>query len=287
MARSERLHYGATMGAARDTSITAQPVDSHVRSSNGMSRHLGIVIALARADLVDRYGRGAGRFVRWLLDPLMLLGVYLLLVVYVLDQPGDATGLSLACAVVPYQLMMATVTNCLDAVHARESIILNMTFERSLVPPAAVLMETAGFVASLSLIVFMMVVYGVGVTAAIVWFPALFVVTVVLALGVAYPATLFGIWFRQSRNLAIGFTRALFFLAPGLVPLSEASPTAQRLLELNPLTGLFEAYRNVFLYGTAPSATDLLYPLLIAGVLLVLVVPLYRRDQGQFAKVVE
>ena len=79
----------------------------------------------------------------------------------------------------------------------------------------------------------------------------------------------------------------MFFLAPGLVPLSEASETAERWLRLNPLTGLFESYRAVFLYGDVPQAIDVLVPLLFSVVLLALAVPVYRREQGQFAKVVE
>lgn len=93
--------YGETVGAASGTSISARPVDSRARSGQ-WGRELGVVVALARADLLDRYGRGGGRFVRWLLDPFLLLGIYLLLVVYVLDRPGEAPGLSLACAIVPY-----------------------------------------------------------------------------------------------------------------------------------------------------------------------------------------
>lgn len=274
------------MGAAPRTS---RPVESTGASSRPwrVPHHVEVLVALAQADLLDRYGRGGLRVVRWLLDPYLLLGIYLLLVVYVLDRPGEAVGLSLACAIIPYQLLMATVTNCLDAVHARESIILNMAFERSLVPAAVVVMETAGFIASLSMIVLMMVVYGVGVSVALAWYPVLFVATVILALGVAYPATLFGVWFRQSRTLAIGLVRALFFLAPGLVPLAEASSTARRLLELNPLTSLFEAYRDVFLYQASPTPRHLVYPILVGAALLLVFVPLYRKEQAQFAKVVE
>jgi ABC-type polysaccharide/polyol phosphate export permease len=78
----------------------------------------------------------------------------------------------------------------------------------------------------------------------------------------------------------------LFFLSPGLVPLSETSPHIRSLLRLNPLTGLFEAYRGIFLNGQGPAAWELLYPLLIGGAMLVLFVPLYRVEQRQFAKVV-
>jgi hypothetical protein len=53
------------------------------------------------------------------------------------------------------------------------------------------------------------------------------------------------------------------------------------------LTGLFEAYRSVLLFGHAPAAWELLYPAGWACVLLVVFVPLYNHEQRQFAKVVE
>ena len=248
---------------------------------------LNVLVTLAQADLRARYGRGGFRIVKWLLDPFALLGIYLILVTFVLDRPGTAPGLSLACAIVPFQLVMATVTNATGAIHARESIILNMKFDRSLIPAATVLTETVAFVASLSMIALMMIAYRVEPTPALVWYPAVFVVNVALAAGIAYPAALFGLWFRELRVFAISLVRAMFFLAPGLVPLAAASSTAESVLRFNPLTGLFEAYRDVFLFGTSPSAFDLLYPLGIGLVLLAVFVPVYRSEQAQFAKVVE
>ena len=59
----------------------------------------------------------------------------------------------------------------------------------------------------------------------------------------------------------------LFFIAPGLVPLSEVSGSAHDLLPLNPLTGLFEAYRDVLLYGPT-GAWQLLFPIACGRVLL-------------------
>jgi ABC-type polysaccharide/polyol phosphate export permease len=86
---------------------------------------------------------------------------------------------------------------------------------------------------------------------------------------------------------AISFVRTLFFLAPGLVALAEIPDGAAGFVRFNPLTGLFEAYRSVFLYGEAPAAWHVLYPLAVAAALLAVFVPLYRTEQYQFAKVVE
>lgn len=255
---------------------------SHARASI-----VDVLLALTLSDLRFRYGRGARRVLKWLMDPFALIGVYVLLVSIVLNVGGDAAGLSLACAVVPFQLVMSTVINAMVAVTTRRTIILNMAFRRILLPVSSVMTETVAFAASLTLIPLMMGIYGVGPTWALAWFPLVVATNIVFALGVAYPASLFGLWFRDLRNIAISFVRTLFFLAPGLVPLSEIPGGAHSWIRLNPLTGLFESYRAVFLFGRAPAAWELLYPTAWAAVLLLLFVPLYSREQWQFAKVVE
>ena len=246
-----------------------------------------MLVSLTRSDLRVRYGRGAARLLKWLLDPFALVGVYLLLVTIVLNVHGRAPGLSLACAVVPFQLLMSTVINALAAVTTRRTIILNMGFRRALIPIASVSTETVAFAASLTLIALMMVIYGVAPTVSLVWLPLVIAANILFALGLAYPASLFGLWFRDLRNFGISLVRTLFFLAPGLVPLSQISGGAPEWLKLNPLTGLFEAYRNVLLFGHAPAVWQLAYPTAFAAVLLLVFVPFYRSEQRQFAKIVE
>jgi lipopolysaccharide transport system permease protein len=249
-------------------------------------RSFDLLRSLTEADLRFRYGRGPSRFIRWLIEPFALVGVYLLLVTFVLDQPGLAPGLSLAAVIVPFQLVISTVGNAMEAVPVRRPILLNMAFERNLIPVSSALTECASFVASFSIIAVMMAAYGIAPTSAFAWLPLVVLVNVYLAVAAAYAASLFGLWLRELKPFLLSFVRMLFFLSPGLVPLSETSPEIRSLLRLNPLTGLFEAYRGIFLYGRAPAAWELLYPTLIAAVMLLVLVPIYRLEQRQFAKVV-
>lgn len=239
------------------------------------------------SDLRVRYGRGAQRVFKWLLDPFALVGVYLLLVTIVLKTEGHAPGLSLACAVVPFQLLMSTVINAMMAVTTRRTIVLNMGFRRELIPIASALTETVAFVASFTLFALMMAIYGIAPTVDILWLPVVVLGNILFAVGLAYPASLFGVWFRDLRNFGQSFVRTLFFVAPGLVPLSQIHGSAQDWLRLNPFTGLFESYRDVLLFGRAPAAWELIYPAACAAVLLLLFVPFYRSEQSQFAKIVE
>jgi lipopolysaccharide transport system permease protein len=242
---------------------------------------------LSVADLKARYGRGPWQLVKWLLDPFALVGVYLLLVTFVLGRKTAAPGLSLACAVIPFQLLMLTVINAMDAIRGRAPILANMAFPRSLLPVAAALTESVAFAASLLLLALMMAVYAVIPTIAVLWLPIVLALTVVFAVAVAYPAALVGLWVPDMRPFVVSFVRTLFFLAPGLVALDHITGIAGDVVRLNPLTGLFEAYRDVLMRGTTPHAWELLWPLAVALVLAVLFVPVYRREQSQIAKMLE
>jgi lipopolysaccharide transport system permease protein len=273
------------MDSARVSTRAGAP--TRVARTKQQAGALDVLMALTVADMRVRYGRGTRRLLKWLLDPFALVGVYLLLDTIVLNVSGEAPGLSLACAVVPFQLIMSTVINAMMAVTTRRTIILNMAFKRVLLPVSSVLTESAAFIASLTILALMMFIYQIAPTPAMAWLPLVLAVNVFFALGFAYPASLFGLWFRDLRNIGISFVRTLFFLAAGLVPLSQIHGRAHDWLRLNPLTGLFEAYRSVLLFGHAPAFWELAYPVGCACVLLILFVPLYNHEQRQFAKVVE
>jgi lipopolysaccharide transport system permease protein len=271
----------------RETGDRQAPAREHERKLAQLRRTADLLTSLTASDLRQRYGRGPLLVVRWLSEPFALVGVYLVLTTVVLDRPGHAPGLSIACAIVPFQLIMLAVTNAMTAVSLRRPIITNMAFRRTLIPLSSVLTESMSFVASFGIIAVMMAVYTVAPTAHLLWLPLVAVITVTLATGFAYPASLLGLWFWELRPFGVAIVRILFFIGPGLVPLSDTSDRTGDLLRLNPFTGLFESFRAIFLYGRRPAVFDLLYPLAIGLVLLVLFVPLYRRDQREFAKVVE
>jgi ABC-type polysaccharide/polyol phosphate export permease len=272
--------------ASPDTLVQAQSASAGSPLTT-VRRSWDVLISLTISDLKVRYGRGGWRLVKWIADPFALVGVYLVLVTLVLDRPGEAPGLSLACAVIPFQLFTTTIVNALSAVATRRSIVLNMGFNRTLLPLSGALTETVAFGASLVLLAVMMAIYGVAPTLSILWLPLVIAMTLLLAIGVAYPAALLGIWMPEIGSFVMSFVRVLFFVAPGLVPLSQISGTAHDLLLINPMTGLFESYRDVLLYGDAPGAFELLYPGALGIVLLAAFVPLFRSEQRQFAKIME
>jgi lipopolysaccharide transport system permease protein len=248
-------------------------------------RAIEVIGALTRSDLKVRYGRGRLSTIKWLLDPFAAVGVYLLLVAFVLDRPGHAVGLSIACAVVPFQLVMMTIINALRAVDLRRSVITNMAFDKSLIPAASMFTEAVGFSACFVLLALLMVVYGVTPTAWILMLPLVVAATLFFAMACAFPAALIGLWLPELSPFVMSAARATYFLAPGLVSLSHIYGHTHDLLIVNPLTGLFEGFRDALLFGQAPQWWELAYPTAFGALLIAVIYPLWRRDAPHFAKV--
>lgn len=242
---------------------------------------------LTKSDLRVRYGRGGWYFLKWLIDPFALTGVYLLMVVFIFYRRPYAAGLSIACSIIPFQLITMTVTNSLGLVELRRAIIANMNFRRSLLPISAALTEAVGFGGSLTLLATMMAIYGVAPTTAILWLPVTLGVTLLLAIALAYPVTMIGVWAPDLRAMIMSIVRMAYYLGPGLVTLAAIHGRTNSLVRINPLTGLFEALRHAVLYRSSPPAWELLYPLTVALMLLAVFVPIYLREQRHFAKVLE
>lgn len=246
-----------------------------------------IVVALTESDLRSRYGRGKSVTLKWLFDPFFALGVYFVLVAVMLDQGGEARALTIACSVVPFQLIITSFTSSLHAVRQRRSILTNMRFDRGLLPVSTVLTETVAFGAALGLLFATMGLSRVGPTTHLLWLALLVPLTMTVALAFAYPATIFGLLYPDLRAFAVSGIRTLYFLAPSLVALATVNGVAADLLKLNPLSGVFEAYRSAVLYGEVPALWSIAIPLGYSALSFAVFVPLYRTEARHFAKVVE
>ena len=251
-----------------------------------LRRHVDVLTVLATTDLQVRYGRGGLRVLKWLIDPLAALGVYLVLVAFIFSEPEEGIGVSLACAIVPFQFVVTISLGALTAISGRSSIIVNMAFPRFLLPVSSAVTESVASAASLVMLPLMMIAYGTGVTVSALWLPVALLVTIVFAASLAYPFSLIGIWWPEYHGLVFSLVRTMFFLAPGLIALELVTGTMRDLLPLNPLTGIFETFRDALLYGQAPAAWQILVPLGVAAVLFAIFIPVYRREQPELAKLV-
>jgi lipopolysaccharide transport system permease protein/teichoic acid transport system permease protein len=249
-----------------------------IRQYRDLIRHL-IRTTLAKESTGTVFGA-----LWWLIDPLVLMGVYVFFVDVVLHRGGDNFALFVLTGVIAWKHLSSGLISSISSTLMREQTMRQVAFPRSVLPIAAVLAETIHLLIGIGVYVAVAAAFGVYPT----WrFPLVFVVVAIqtmLVLGVAFCCSALNIFFRDLQNLTSYVLRLGFFLSPSLYAPSMIPDDYRQLYDLNPFATLLPAYRSILLYHELPDWSALGLVTAASAVLMALGFLVFVRLSGSFAK---
>lgn len=251
-----------------------------------LERSRDVIWALTQAELRDERDLSVIGLLKWTLEPLAMLGVYMLLVAGVFRRAEADFALFMMCALVPFRFFSGAVTMSMSLVVRFGNIIGSYAIPRGVLPIVTILTEGASFAVGLVLLVPFMVYYGtVDVVAVLIWLPLMVAVLGLLTAGPVYLGAVYGLYLPDFRGAAQNLVRMSFLASTGLVALGKIpGDSLPRLFRANPLSGVFDGFRAVLIDGRGPDAGDVLYPAGVGAVLLVVGAVVYRWRERDFAK---
>jgi homopolymeric O-antigen transport system permease protein len=222
---------------------------------------------LFRRDLQAKY-RGSALGVLWTVaNPVMLMGVYLLVFGVVWKSPFATGGhypLFLLTGLALWTFFGAAVQSSTRSMLDNANLIRKTRFPRQLVPLSVVLAHLVSFAAML---VLLLVVNFIALPRARTteWLAIpLSILFVGLVCGIALATASLNVLFRDIEFIVAALLVPLFFLTPILYPLTGSPLEKHRVLVdaihwANPLSPAIEAVRAPLFAGTLPRWTDALY----------------------------
>jgi ABC-type polysaccharide/polyol phosphate export permease len=231
---------------------------------------------LLRRDLQAKY-RGSALGVLWTIaNPVMLMGVYLLVFGVVWKSPFATGGhypLFLLTGLALWTFFATAVQSSTRSMLDNANLIRKTRFPRQLVPLSVVLAHLVSFAAMLVLLLVVnFIVLPQARRTELLAIP-LAILFVGIVFGVALAAASLNVLFRDIEFIVAALLLPLFFLTPILYPLTGSSLDKHRVLVdvihwANPLSPAIEAVRAPLFAGTLPRWTDTLY--LVAACVLAL-----------------
>jgi ABC-type polysaccharide/polyol phosphate export permease len=241
--------------------------------------------ALTTAEIKQERDFSPAGLLRWAVEPLSYMLVYIVLLGAILNRPRADFPLFLLAALIPFRFFTETLGRSMGVLKSYSSLLTNRIFSREALPLVVVASNAATLILSLTLLIPFMFLYDAPFSPALLWVPAVVAILLVLTAGPAYLGALFGLYFPDFRGAVQNLIRVSFFVSTGLVTLQDVpGEELPRLVQLNPLSSIFDSFRAPILLGRAPQLFDLLYPLGVGLVILGFGLALYRRRQDQFAK---
>jgi teichoic acid transport system permease protein len=225
---------------------------------------------LAMGNLKARNASTALGVLWWMINPLLLGGVYWLVFGVLFDRGANTFGapflVYLLSGMFPFHFTQTSMTGGVNSIVGNTKLLANLHFPRSILPIASLIEGMVGFLASLG--AFFLVVgpiHGVWPTAASLWLLPTVAAHVIFNLGLSMAVARLAVPFRDLNNMIPYVTRMWLYMSPILYSekrLRGAPEFVRRVAELNPMTPILRLYR----FGLGGIPTDVSRAAMVVGV---------------------
>ena len=266
-------------------------------------RHL--VRVLTRTNLQLIHGRTVLGSLWWILDPIMMTGVYTIVVGFIRGQGGmhDPYPAFLLCGLIAWKAFSQSIIQAITALARNEGLINSFSFPKAVIPLSIVFSThiLLGFAFWPLLLVVLFYEYVMSVATihlglTVFFLPLLVFAQLTLSLGGALFLSALGAFFKDLENIMTHMLQALMFLSPCLYSIVDVLPGYKGLASLrwsglrtfyvlNPMAHVLDGYRSAILYGRSPDLAGVFFALTVGVVSTLLGLAYFRSQERRFAKV--
>jgi lipopolysaccharide transport system permease protein len=228
----------------------------------------GLFFFLIRRDIKLRFQQTVIGFLWVVLQPLIqMLIFYIILGVLVKVPTGNIPyHIFFLSAFVVWQFFTQVVNNSAFSLVGNIGVIVKSYFPRLALPLATIANALIDFIISfLVLLVFLLINGNYPFTTRYFMLPLLLIITIFFSSGVGLLFGALMVVFRDTKNFLSFILMIWMYVTPIMYPITLAPEKYRILFYFNPLTGLVDAYRWVFLgQGDLPKVEYLLISFIVA-----------------------
>jgi ABC-type polysaccharide/polyol phosphate export permease len=217
------------------------------------------------------------------MKPLMLGAVLFVALKQFVRIDVEDYHLVLLTALFPWVWFQTSVLLATPSFASNGALLKKVPFPRVVLPFSTTLNSGIHFILSIPVLIVLLAVSGEHPNATwIVGVPVLVFVQLAMLMGIVMLLASLDVFFRDLEHLVEVFLQLLFYTTPILYPLDIVSDRWQTVLQINPLTSLMEAWRDLLMNNTLPGI-DLWPALLFTLGALVVGSQVFRRLEPSFA----
>ncbi|MCO6450796.1 MAG: ABC transporter permease [Caldilineales bacterium] len=260
----------------KDRPFTGQPVVDITPSKKwheidlaGLWRHRDMLLLLVQRDIKVRYKQTFLGVFWAILQPLGPMLVFTLIFTQFLKVPvGEVPyAIFVLSGLVPWTFFSIGISNASNSLVSHASMISKVYFPRLVLPSATTLAGLVDMAVGCGLLFVLLVIYGFPFTWQLALLPIVIACLALLVFAIGLNFAALNTIYRDVRQALPLILQLWMFLTPVIYARTIVPPEWQWLLTLNPVTGLVETFRAVFL-GLPIPWSHLGVSMLLCGVFL-------------------
>jgi lipopolysaccharide transport system permease protein len=189
-------------------------------------------------------------------------------------------------ALVPWTYFSSALTGSSNSLVINRSLVTKVYFPRLVIPAAAILATLVDFAIAFTVLILVMLAFGIVPGAASIWMiPAALIVLSLTAMGAGSWLAALNVQYHDVRHLSPFLVQVWMYGSPIVYPLSLVPEAYRWLYALNPLSSILAGFRSALLGTPGPTAGQFGLSLVSALVIFVGGVLYFRRTERVFADV--
>lgn len=244
-----------------------------------------MIFSLIRRDLKGRYKGSALGFLWTFINPLMQLGVYTLVFSVIMRNGIKDYYLFLFVALIPWIFFSTSLTGGSSCIWAQQDMVKKIYFPREVLPIAFVTSQFVNMLLSFLVVFAVLLVSGKGLNLiALLCLPVVMLVEYILAISAAMLTSAITVYLRDMEYILGIVTMAWQFLSPVMYSVDQVPEQLLPIYNLNPMTPVITAYREILYYGNIPKLSTLLHAVIFGIIVLIVGVTVFSKLKRHFAE---
>lgn len=244
-----------------------------------------MIFSLVRRDLKGRYKGSALGFLWTFINPLLQLGVYTLVFSVIMRNGIEDYYLFLFVALIPWIFFSTSLSGGSSCIWAQKDMVKKIYFPREVLPISFVTSQFVNMLLSLIVVFVVLIVSGKGLNPiAMLYLPVIMLVEYLMALSVAMLSSAITVYLRDVEYILGIITMAWQFLSPVMYSVEQVPEKMLPLFNLNPMTPVIVAYRDILYYGEAPKLETLIHAVVFGVVVLIIGIVVFGKLKRHFVE---
>lgn len=225
--------------------------------------------------------------VSWaILQPLMTMVIFSFFFGKLAKMPSDGVPYPIFSysGLLLWTYFSGSLSLATNSLVSNAHLVTKVYFPRIIIPISATLTGLVDYVISMVIMIGLMVYFGIAFTPIILVLPLVLLMTWLLSTGFGLILASVNVTYRDVRYVIPFFLQLLLYITPVIYPASVAD-RFRLILNLNPMTGLIETHRAVWLNQAIPW-NSLNLSILLTLLFLILGLTYFNYTEKKFADVV-
>lgn len=213
-----------------------------------------LLLSLVVRDLKVKYQRSVLGLLWTLLNPLLMVLVFVAVFNSVLKVRVDGFWAFLISGIFAWQFASASMTRATSIMRSHAGLRRSVAFPTEIVVLSTLLAKLIEFLIEISIVVFVIFIFyhhAIPITAGLL--PLLILILAIMTAGLMFPLAVISVMLSDIEHAMPAITRLLFFLTPVIYPVSMIPEHLLRYFYLNPFVSLIQLFHMTLYEGVWPS----------------------------------